>query len=113
MVLSVEGTVARVRRASLPAELWAGTAEIRVIAAVPAEPEAVVRVAPYRPRARVLPPPYGATPRDRVLQLLGVAEEREPPRRVDAEPPAAATEIIEQLRRWGYLGTGDSDHGKT
>ncbi|MQA94366.1 MAG: putative mycofactocin-associated electron transfer flavoprotein [Streptosporangiales bacterium] len=107
MVLSVEGTAARPRRAALPALLHAREATIEVVPAAPAaaaaEPETPPRTAPFRPRARALPPPAGTTPRERVLDLLGAGAEREPPRRVDADPPDAAREIVDQLRRWGYL----------
>ena len=104
MVLSVESGAGRIRRAALPAVLAARQARIPVLSgAGPTSSGDLMIVAPYRPPARVVPVPVGASPLERVVQVIGIAADREPPRRVEAEPSAAAAEIFEQLRRWGYL----------
>jgi electron transfer flavoprotein beta subunit len=108
-VLSVEGSSAELRRAGLAAVLAARTAEIDVRPApLPMPPSGtVVRVAgvaPYRPRAQVLPPPSPDLPvRDRVLALTGALTERTPPRMVHADTAEAADLVLEQLRAWGEL----------
>jgi electron transfer flavoprotein beta subunit len=124
MVLSVESGSAQPRRAPMGAMLAARNAAVSVLpwpaagaagAAIgdpggtagtePAAPaqKAGITVLPYRPRARVLPPPAGESPLARVRSLLGTDGQAEPPERVDAEPAAAARQILAKLRSWGYL----------
>lgn len=103
-VLSVEGSVASLRRAGLAAALASKSAPIDVVAGPPDDPgDAAGVVTPYRPRARVLPPPVGET-LSRVRGLLrmggGDAARAET---VTLDPPAAAARIVAQLREWGYL----------
>lgn len=102
-VISVEGSVADLRRASLAATLAAREAEIelrtpRVVVA--ADP---IRLHPWRPRSRVLAPPEGADALDRIVQLTGAFVDRTPPRTLVLEPAAAAAAVLDQLRVWGYL----------
>lgn len=102
-VLSVEGSVAELRRAPLAASLAAqgGTVEVRSGRIEHhVEPP---RLRPWRPRARVLAPPEGTHALDRVVQLTGALVDRTPPRTLELDPPEAADAIIEQLRAWGYL----------
>ena len=68
-VLSVEGSVARLRRASLPAELAARTAPIEVVPGPTGPRRARRQVAPYRPRPRASCRPRRASRSIRVLQL--------------------------------------------
>lgn len=102
-VLSVEGGVVELRRASLAAVLRTSQA------AVPVRPGAHRRVAdhprlrPWRPRARVVPPPVGETALDRIVSLTGALVERTPPIARELDPEDAADAILEQLRLWGYL----------
>lgn len=108
-VYSVEGGVATLRRASLAGSLGSnGSAPTlesrrgRIESHV--EPP---RTRPWRPRARVLPPPEGDTALDRIVALTGTATDSSPPRSVEAGPAEAAAMILEQLRDWGYLGGTD------
>jgi len=100
-VLSVEGSAARLRRASLSASLGARDA---AVAKHPGPhgrlPEAEIH--PYRPRARVLPAPAGGS-LDRVRQILDVSGGEVHAELVTLDPPAAAAKIFDQLRDWGYL----------
>ena len=105
-VISVEGASARLRRASLAAALNAKRTPIEV--QQPALAATVVQVpsrsGPFRPRARVLPPPPSdLSPRERVLALTGALVERTPPKRVVMDPEEAADFLLEQLREWGEL----------
>jgi electron transfer flavoprotein beta subunit len=104
-VLSVEGSVARLRRASLRASLTALTADVLPYSAVatPSGNTSVTTVRPYRPRARVLPAPAGATALDRLRALTDVSAAPQPGETVEASPAAAAQRIIEVLRDWGYV----------
>jgi electron transfer flavoprotein beta subunit len=102
-VLSVESHLVRLRRPSLPATLRAADLPIRVIQTW-CPPSVPGRTMPFRPRARVLAGPDPELPvRDRLLALSGALVDHEPPRLVQADPGEAADEILEFLRRRGYL----------
>lgn len=102
-VLSVEGSVASLRRASLPAEIAARAAAIEVAAGPRGPREHADVTRPYRPRARVLPVPTGdALARIRELtgaEVVGATTTET----VVLDPPAAAERILTTLRAWGYL----------
>jgi len=105
-VLSVEGSAATLRRASLTASLAARTAPIAVVRGPHGQlPEAEIH--PYRPRARVLPAPAGGS-LDRVRQILDVGGDDVHAELVTLDPPAAASRILDQLRDWGYLDAPES-----
>jgi electron transfer flavoprotein beta subunit len=107
-VLSVEGSVARLRRAPLAAALRAKTAEIRVSPG-PAAAEDMAQITAYRPRARQLPAPAGGTlARVRDILDIGAAEQTHA-ETVTLEPSDAAALVIEQLDEWGYLGEQPTD----
>lgn len=101
-VLSVEGSAASLRRAPLAASLAARTAPVTTVRGPHGRlPEAEIH--PYRPRARVLPPPVGVSSLERVRQLLDVGGGDVHAELVTLDPPAAASKILDQLRDWGYL----------
>jgi electron transfer flavoprotein beta subunit len=109
-VLSCEGGTARLRRAPLPGLLSARERHVRVV-----EPAAgrhagsagarvrVLSVAPFRPRARPVPPPPGSTARDRIRALTGIATEPRVARAVTLDPTEAAAAIVQALESWGEL----------
>ncbi len=102
-VISVEGSVARLRRASLGAVVGSKAAPVDVVKAVADEHATAAVVFAYRPRARVLPPPHGDV-LDRVRGILDVGGK--PTSHGDVvvlEPAAAAQRIVDQLAAWGYL----------
>ncbi|MHB1987472.1 MAG: mycofactocin-associated electron transfer flavoprotein beta subunit [Acidimicrobiales bacterium] len=104
-VLSCEGATARLRRAPLHQVIAAAEAPIARHRAEPGPvaPPKVVSVGPYRPEARVVPPPPGNTARERIGALMGMSTKQP---RMDAVrlPPAKAAEaILEALRAWGEL----------
>lgn len=104
-VVSVEGAAATLRRGSLSATLQAERAEIPVIrGAVTAEP--ILRPQrPFRPRARELAPPPGATALDRVRELTGSAGATASNRTevLELDALAAAHRIVELLQSWGAV----------
>jgi electron transfer flavoprotein beta subunit len=101
-VLSVEGAVARLRRASLRAELAARTAPIDVITGPQGPLDHAELVTPYRPRARAVAAPHGAA-LDRVLQLTdAVGATTTTHELITLEPAAAAERILAALSEWGY-----------
>jgi electron transfer flavoprotein beta subunit len=104
-VLSVEGGSARLRRAPLHAVVAARDIDVEVVRpGTQPLTGGAVRRAPFRPRARVLPPPSAdLSARERILALTGALTEREPPQLLVLEPDAAAERILDQLRTWGYV----------
>ena len=104
-VISVEGSVARLRRASLHAILTARSMPVDRRPPVASGIGGAITGAsePLRPRPRALPAPVGARALDRVIALTGALVERTPPRRIEQPPSVAADAILEQLRAWGYL----------
>jgi hypothetical protein len=72
-------------------------------AAAAAAETAGITVLLYRPSARVRQPPAREPPLARVLSLLGADGQREPQERADAEPAAAAAQILAKLRCWGFV----------
>ncbi len=112
MVVSVEGSVARLRRAGLRATMNATDATIDVIEASGSSSTThhvrTVSTLPLRPRPRSLPAPPGDDARDRILSLTGALVDRTPPRTIHATADEAADAIIGQLRQWGYLDATDS-----
>jgi electron transfer flavoprotein beta subunit len=99
-VCSVEAAGLRLRRAPLMGELQAKRATIPV-APVPlvVTPAAVVvgRPASHRPRPRLVPPPEGADPRERLLELTGALATRSAPTVLG---PLPAEEAADVLLRW-------------
>lgn len=111
-VVSVEGSVAHLRRAPLAATMGVGAPDVEVITpATHHTPTRVARVLPWRPPPRHLPAPHAPDALSRVLELTGALAERTPPRMVEASPPEAAQVIVDQLRSWGYLGETDAASG--
>ena len=107
-MLSVEGSAASLRRASLAASLAARTAPVTTVRGPHGRlPESEIH--PYRPRARVLPAPTGGS-LDRVRQILDVGGSDTHAELVTLDPPAAASKILDQLRSWGYLDAPASGH---
>ena len=99
-VLSVEGSVARLRRASLAASLASRGTPINAVAGPHGRP-AEAEVHPYRPRARTLPAPAGDS-LSRVKAILDVGGDDAHADTMTLAPAAAARRILEQLDVWGY-----------
>ncbi|MGH9135111.1 MAG: mycofactocin-associated electron transfer flavoprotein beta subunit [Ilumatobacteraceae bacterium] len=102
-VLSVEGSVARLRRASLTAELAARAASIEVVDGPAGPVETPIEQGPYRPRARALPPPSGDDALTRIRALTSSGVEATHGDAVTLDPPQAAARIVQALQEWGYL----------
>jgi electron transfer flavoprotein beta subunit len=102
-VVSVEGSVATLRRASLRAALASRHASVEVRDGGGMRHGPAVQVSAYRPRARVLSAPAGAQPLDRLRQLTDTAAAAARGEIVHLDPPAAAAAIVDRLRSWGYL----------
>jgi len=103
MVLSVEGSVASLRRGSLSGALAArrDDAVVTVTGASFPQPTPVM-TRPMRPRARALPAPAAADARTRIVSITGALVDRTPPRTITVGPDEAADAILEALAAWGY-----------
>ncbi|MCU1504895.1 MAG: Electron transfer flavoprotein alpha/beta-subunit [Ilumatobacteraceae bacterium] len=101
-VVSVEGAVARLRRAGLAGVLAARTAPIEVRRPAVVVPDVAAIVHAYRPRARTLPPPHGST-LDRLRELTDAAAAPAHGETVHLDPADAADRILTALRAWSYL----------
>lgn len=103
-VLSVEGSVASLRRASLRGALASRDAAVEVRIAPPAHHRsAPAIVTPYRPRARVMPAPAGDDPLARLRALTDATGAPARGETVTGTPAEAAARIAQALRDWGYL----------
>lgn len=101
-VVSVEGSVARLRRASLAGLRAADAAAVEVVGAVPAGAPQTLH--PHRPRVQPRPAPSPELrPFERIQLVTQATSSRTPPRRLELEPADAADTIVAQLRTWGYL----------
>ena len=103
-VLSVEGSVARLRRASIQGVLAAASVDVEVrVATTPSDREPTPRrSAAFRPRPIDNPAPSADDPRDRVIQLTGAMSNRTHPQRLVLDADEAAIKILDQLADWGY-----------
>ena len=104
IVVSVEGSTARLRRAPLRSML--GAKSIETVPGIwPLAPDPMVTLTrPYRPRPRVLAAPIGATALDRVRAITDASTTASHGETVALEPAAAADRVLATLREWGYVG---------
>ena len=103
-VVSVEGATARLRRAGLAAARAARDLTPAVVHATTPLHRMEFVAQPYRPRARALAAPAGATTLDR-LRVLTDATATAAARGevVHGSPEHAAERIVAMLKAWGYL----------
>lgn len=100
-VLSVEGSLTRLRRAPLSRTLAAQSQEIEVVDSGIHEVEPPADK-PFRPRARSIPAPKGTMSLDRIRSVTETTAAKGSGDPLHLEPVAAATLILERLREWGY-----------
>ena len=102
-VISVEGSVADLRRASLVATLATKSKKIEVRSLQTDVAAEVTRLRPWRPRPRVLAPPTGEDALSRILALTGAQASPTSSRTLVLDPEQAADAVLQQLAAWGYL----------
>jgi electron transfer flavoprotein beta subunit len=100
-VISVEGSTARLRRASLKGSMAASKQIIEVIPANNRVADAPF-TRPYRPRARTIAAPVGNSALDRVRQITDTSSAKGHGETVHLEPREAAELIVNKLREWSY-----------
>lgn len=102
-VISVEGSVAQLRRASMANTLAARDTRIQVIASSVTAQRVVSTTKPFRPRPRTLAPPQGATALERLHSITNVASASTRGEQIELTAPKSAMYILETLARWGYI----------
>ena len=102
-VVSVEGSVARLRRAGLAALMQTRAAVVDTRAADHIDLRQPPMVQPYRPRARALAAPQGITPLARLRVLTEATAAPARGETVHLDPHAAAARIVTMLTEWGYI----------
>lgn len=107
-VVSVEGAVATLRRAGLGAVRRSLSMPVEVRTWSVGSPSDPVIIGPYRPRARALAAPVGATAVERLHALTDAASAASARGETVVLPPAqAAARIIRALVEWGSLAGDD------
>jgi electron transfer flavoprotein beta subunit len=102
-VVSVEGSAARLRRATLAAKVSSRAAPLSVVGGPVHRDLLAHRTRPFRPRPRILPGPAGDHAFERILQLTATHAAPAAVAAVELGPDAAADRILEALTKWGYL----------
>lgn len=101
-VISVEGSLATLRRASLSATLSPAVDVVAIIAS--ATHGAVVGdMRPYRPRPREAAPPAGATALERIRSTTAAGSSHTRGEIAEVSTEEAVTRVLNALREWGYL----------
>jgi electron transfer flavoprotein beta subunit len=101
-VISVEGSVAKLRRAPLARTLAARSAEIPTTQAS-IHVEAHGEVSRYRPPTRVVKAPHGVHALERIRLLTDSTAAKSRGELVNLSPSEAADRILAAMREWGYL----------
>jgi len=103
-VISVEGSVAKLRRASLAGTLAARSANVPTAnAGIGADLHG--EITRYRPPTRIVAPPKGNQAIDRIRALTDSTAAKSRGELVTLSPPEAAERIIQAMREWGYLSS--------
>jgi electron transfer flavoprotein beta subunit len=102
-VISVEGSVAHLRRASLTNTLAARDARIQVIASSITPQRVISTTKPFRPRPRTLAQPQGATTLERLHSITNVASASTRGEQIELTADKSAMYILATLARWGYV----------
>lgn len=102
-VISVEGSVAQLRRASLANTLAVRSAPIQIISS-PITAQRVNSITkPFRPRPRTLGQPYGITALERLHSITNVVSAGTRGEQIELTSAKSAMHILETLARWGYI----------
>ena len=101
-VLSVEGSLATLRRATLSATL-SPAVDIVARSATPTGETVVGDMRPYRPRPREAAPPAGTTALERIKSTTAVGSAHTRGEIVEVSTDEAVTRVVDALHEWGYL----------
>ena len=102
-VISVEGSVAQLRRATLATTLATRNSEIEVISTPLTLERSISTSKPFRPRPRTLAMPKGETTLERLNSITNVATTSTRGKQIELGPEKSAEYILRTLTRWGYI----------
>lgn len=102
-VISVEGSVAQLRRASLTNTLAAHKTHIQVIASSITAQQVLSTTKPFRPRPRTLAQPQGITALARLHSITNVDSASTRGEQIELTAAKSAMYILDMLTRWGYI----------
>lgn len=103
VVISVEGSVAQLRRASLANTLATRNARIQVIASSITAQRIISTTKPFRPRPRTVARPQGNTALERLHSITDVASASARGEQIELTAAKSAMYILDTLARWGYI----------
>lgn len=102
-VISVEGSIAQLRRASLATSLATREDRIQVISSTISTHQANSTVKPFRPRPRTIAQPQGDTALQRFHSVTNVATASTRGEQIELTSVKSAMWILQTLGRWGYI----------
>lgn len=102
-VISVEGSVAQLRRASLTNSLATRDDRIQVITLAISAPQRASTSKPFRPRPRTVSYPRGDTALQRLHAITNVASASARGEQIELTSAKSAMYILQTLARWGYI----------
>ncbi len=102
-VISVEGSVAKLRRASLAQTIATRQDRIRIVPSVATTDREESTSKPFRPRPRTIPHPQGDTVLQRLQAITNVASTSTRGEQIELTSAKSALYIMHTLARWGYI----------
>lgn len=102
-VISVEGSVAQLRRASLANTLATRDVRIQVIPSAISTQRMISTTKPFRPRPRTIAQPDGDTSLQRLHSITNVASASTRGEQIELTSAKSARYILQTLARWGYI----------
>ncbi len=102
-VISVEGSLAQLRRASLATSLATREVGIQVIPSAISTHQATATFKPFRPRPRTVSIPRGDTALQRFQSITNVATASTRGEQIELTSVKSAMYILQTLDRWGYI----------
>ncbi len=102
-VISVEGSIAQLRRASLANSLATREDPIRIVPMATSAPQGTSTFKPFRPRPRSVSYPHGDTALQRLHSITNVASASTRGEQIELTAAQSAKYIMQTLARWGYF----------
>ena len=102
-VISVEGSIARLRRASLATSLATREVRIQVIPSTISTHQVTSIIKPFRPRPRTIAQPQGDTALQRFHSITNVATASTRGEQIELTSVKSAMYILQTLGHWGYI----------
>lgn len=102
-VISVEGSIAQLRRASLATSLATRQDRIQVISSANSTRQVISTIKPFRPRPRTIAQPHGDTALQRFHSITNVVTTSTRGEQIELTSVKSAMYILQTLGRWGYF----------